>query len=662
MDEGGSLKALHSFNRIRVPWILDELKRQNPPKNAALPLSGLRILDIGCGAGILSFPLARLGLFSGNHSVPEWTGWTSSRSAWTRGRRSPSGLLNDELRSSIRFVCSSVEDFAADVQNFEAYDAVVASETIEHVANPPLFLRSCRQLIKRKVAGLGYTPEGTHDWNKFITPHELRSLLLDHDFTVAYDRGLFYDPLVNEWGWFPLDQLHDTSTSNSSTPTEMDEQYDAIVLGTGLKECILSGMLSVSGKKVLHIDRNNYYGGESASLTPLEQLYEHFRGEKSKPPTDTGRGRDWNVDLIPKFLMANGSLVKLLIHTGVTRYLEFKSVEGSYVYKGGKVYKVPADEMEALSTSLMGMFEKRRFKKFLVWVQNFDPSNSTTWNELDPKSATMQQVYEKFGLDENTADFTGHALALYRDDQYKQQPYQKTVEKIRLYSDSLARYGKSPYLYPLYGLGELPQGFARLSAIYGGTYMLDKPVDEIVFENGRVVGVRSGSEVAKCKQLYCDPSYVKGTDRVKKTGQVVRAICILNHPIPNTNDAASCQIIIPQKQVDRHFDIYISCVSNSNQGWYIAMVSTTVETSNPEAEILPGLQLLGPIVDKFVSVSDVYEPVDMGLESQIFISRSYDPTTHFETTCQDVLDIFQRGTTEAFDFNKITHLSLEDAE
>lgn len=64
-----------------------------------------------------------------------------------------------------------------------------------------------------------------------------------------------------------------------------------------------------------------------------------------------GRGRDWNVDLIPKFLMANGSLVKLLIHTGVTRYLEFKSIEGSYVCKAGKVYKVPADEMEALSTS-----------------------------------------------------------------------------------------------------------------------------------------------------------------------------------------------------------------------------------------------------------------------------------------------------------------------
>ena len=60
-------------------------------------------------------------------------------------------------------------------------------------------------------------------------------------------------------------------------------------------------------------------------------------GPNGKPPAEMGRGRDWNVDLIPKFLMANGSMVKLLIHTGVTRYLEFKSIEASYVYKQGKV-------------------------------------------------------------------------------------------------------------------------------------------------------------------------------------------------------------------------------------------------------------------------------------------------------------------------------------
>jgi Rab GDP dissociation inhibitor len=58
----------------------------------------------------------------------------------------------------------------------------------------------------------------------------------------------------------------------------------------------------------------------------------------------------------------------------------------------------------------------------------------------------------------------------------------------------------------------------------------------------------------------------------------------------------------------------------------------------------------------------VYEPVDLGGESQIFISKSYDPTSHFETTCTDVLDIFKRGTTTEFDFTKITHLSLEETE
>jgi Rab GDP dissociation inhibitor len=87
-------------------------------------------------------------------------------------------------------------------------------------------------------------------------------------------------------------------------------------------------------------------------------------------------------------------------------------------------------------------------------------------------------------------------------------------------------------------------------------------------------------------------------------------------------------------------DIYISCVSGSNmvasKGWYIAMVSTTVETTDPEREIEPGLRLLGPISEKFVRISDVYEPADLGSESQVFISRSYDATTHFETTCQDV--------------------------
>ncbi|KAL1462897.1 hypothetical protein WDU94_014700 [Cyamophila willieti] len=441
----------------------------------------------------------------------------------------------------------------------------------------------------------------------------------------------------------------------------MDEEYDAIVLGTGLKECILSGMLSVSGKKVLHIDRNKYYGGESASITPLEDMFTKF-GSTVPDEVTFGRGRDWNVDLIPKFLMANGSLVKLLIHTGVTRYLEFKSVEGSYVFKGGKISKVPVDQKEALASDLMGLFEKRRFRNFLIYVQEFSEDDPKTWKDINPQTSTTAQLYDKFGLDPNTKDFTGHALALYRDDEYINDLAIHTIRKIKLYSDSLARYGKSPYLYPMYGLGELPQSFARLSAIYGGTYMLDKPVDEIVFENGKVVGVRSGNETARCKQVYCDPSYAP--DKVKKLGQVIRCICLMDHPIPNTKDALSCQIIIPQKQVNRKSDIYLSMVSYTHQvaakGWFVAMVSTTVETDNPEAEIKPGLDLLGSYKKKFVTVSDYYEPTDLGTESQVFISSSYDATTHFETVCTDVVNTFKRGTGEDFDFSKIK-LELEES-
>jgi len=442
----------------------------------------------------------------------------------------------------------------------------------------------------------------------------------------------------------------------------MDEIYDVIVLGTGLKECILSGMMSVSGKKVLHMDRNKYYGGESASLTPLEELYTHFNIKKDLP-AEYGRGRDWNVDLIPKFLMANGRLVQLLIHTGVTRYLEFKSVEGSFVYKAGKVHKVPADEKEALGSGLMGLFEKRRFRSFLIFVEEYDPNNEKTWKNMNCKTATMSELFVKFGLDLNTADFTGHALALYLNDDFMNKPAEETILRCKLYSESLARYGKSPYLYPLYGLGELPQGFARLSAIYGGTYMLDKQIEEIVVEDGKVVGVKSAGEIARCSMVICDPSYAP--ERSRNVGKVVRAICILDHPIANTNNAASCQIIIPQKQVNRKFDIYVSCVSSThcvaNKGFYLALVATTVETSNPEAELAPGLKLLEPIKEKFVSVADLLEPVDDGSSSQVFLSKSYDATSHFETTCIDVLDIFRRATGADFDFSKVKH-NLEDTE
>lgn len=434
-------------------------------------------------------------------------------------------------------------------------------------------------------------------------------------------------------------------------------EYDVIVLGTGLKECILSGLLSVHGKKVLHMDRNDYYGGESASITPLTKLFELFNKKSEPQEAKFGRFRDYNVDLIPKFIMANGMLVKMLILTDVTRYLEFKQVDGSFVYKhGNKIYKVPVTESEALSTSLMGIFEKRRFRNFLIWVNQFKRDSPATFQGLDPYRTTMQQVYDHFGLDSNTADFVGHSLMLYRDDEYKRLPCGDSIDKIKLYQTSLARYGKSPYIYPLYGLGEMPQGFARLSAVYGGTYMLDKKVDEVIMENGKFSGVRSGDEIARAKLVVGDPSYFPNS--VKKVGQVARCICILDHPVPQTGDVPSCQIIMPANQITppRKNDIYVMSISESHnvaaKGRYIAIVSTAVETNNPQREIQPGLALLGPIIEAFFTVADIYEAAEDGRESQCFITTSYDATSHFETTCLDVLDVWKRITGEDLDLNK----------
>lgn len=95
-----------------------------------------------------------------------------------------------------------------------------------------------------------------------------------------------------------------------------------------------------------------------------------------------GRVNDWNVDLVPKLLMSNGELTNILVSTDVTRYLEFRQIAGSYVQQGSgpkaTVAKVPSDAGEALRSSLMGLFEKRRAKKFLEWVGEFDESNPST--------------------------------------------------------------------------------------------------------------------------------------------------------------------------------------------------------------------------------------------------------------------------------------------
>lgn len=425
-----------------------------------------------------------------------------------------------------------------------------------------------------------------------------------------------------------------------------DSNFDVIALGTGFKECLLSGLLSVAGKKVLHLDRNDFYGADCASLN-ITQFFQKFFGKA--PPESLGHNRDWNIDLIPKFIMADGLLVKTLIHTKVNESLNFQLIAGSYVYKDGKVDKVPCTTAEALSTSLVGFLEKRRLKNFLEAVNDYveHPKNPKYANI--PKT-TARDYMNAAGLDPSTMTFIGHAMALEPDDKYLKRSAVELISKMELYGNSISKFKdqNSPYLYPMYGLGDLPQAFARLCAVWGGTYMLSKPVDDFIMEDGKAVGIKSGSHEARAPIIIGDPSYFSKVDgKVKQTGKIVRAICLLNHPIPCIKTKLdSANIIIPQTEVKRKHDIYVCFTSYQQrvcpEGWYIALVSTSVETENPEAELKPGLDLLGKIAYKAVSVSDVYVPVIPGSQDNIYCSSSYDPTTHFESTIAEVLKLYEQ--------------------
>lgn len=224
--------------------------------------------------------------------------------------------------------------------------------------------------------------------------------------------------------------------------------------------------------------------------------------------------------------------------------------------------------------------------------------------------------------------------------------YLSIAEAIQLYVYSFERYGKTPYIYPVYGLGGLPEGFSRLCAIHGGTFMLNKGVDEVLFDaSGAAWGIKTGNEVAKARLIIGDPSYFPAS-KTRSVGLVIRSICILDHPIAGTDNAESVQIIIPASTVRRKNDIYVCMVSFAHMvaadGKYIAIVSTTVETSTPLQEVSAGISLLGKVLVRFDDISEQKESLADGVNDHCFISRSYDATSHFETAANDVLQLYER--------------------
>ncbi len=205
-DPAGKFKPLHMMNPCRLDYITAQIAGEfDRDLTGPLPFKGLRILDIGCGGGLLSEPMARLGAdligvdaAEGNLPV-------------ARIHAEQSGLTID-----YRF-----DTAEALVDAGEQFDVILNMEVIEHVADPAAFLTACRQLLKPgglmlcstinrnpksfAVAIVGaevimrWLPRGTHDWSKFITPDELADLLSNAGMTPVDRKGFVFNPI--SWNW-----------------------------------------------------------------------------------------------------------------------------------------------------------------------------------------------------------------------------------------------------------------------------------------------------------------------------------------------------------------------------------------------------------------------------------------------------------------------------
>ena len=123
----------------------------------------------------------------------------------------------------------------------------------------------------------------------------------------------------------------------------------------------------------------------------------------------------------------------------------------------------------------------------------------------------------EYKLDENTQSFIGHAMALFSDESYLKGTAKELVKRLHLYAYSLNRCGSSPYLYPMYGLSSLSEGFARLAAVHGemkgGALMMDQAMPEIVFDktSGKAIGIKSGDQAAVAPFVMGQPRFSQKT-------------------------------------------------------------------------------------------------------------------------------------------------------
>ena len=201
----GKFKPLHLLNPVRIEFIREKLiSHFNLNSNNEKPLKNLKILDIGCGGGLLCEPLTRLG--------SNMTGIDVSKNNIEVAK-----LHSKEMSLDIDYICCSPENIGLKNE----FDVILNMEVIEHVANVNLFIKNCSKLIKKNgimfiatinknlksyffaILGAEYVlkwlPIGTHDWNLFVKPRELIKISMKYNLKSNGIHGMIYNPLLDQW-------------------------------------------------------------------------------------------------------------------------------------------------------------------------------------------------------------------------------------------------------------------------------------------------------------------------------------------------------------------------------------------------------------------------------------------------------------------------------
>lgn len=205
-DPTGKFAPLHKFNPIRLKFIRAMAAEHFRLDAGSLrPFDGLSLLDIGCGGGLLSEPVAKMG-FTVTGADPSEKNIKTALAHLTEGN------------TGITYRCTNAEALAEERLNF---DVVLTMEVVEHVANLRAYIETCAKLVKpgglmfiatlnrtlkslvlAKVAAeyiLGWLPPGTHDWNRFITPSELRVMVENSGLNILKMQGIAFDPIAWDW-------------------------------------------------------------------------------------------------------------------------------------------------------------------------------------------------------------------------------------------------------------------------------------------------------------------------------------------------------------------------------------------------------------------------------------------------------------------------------